>query len=416
LPFYQKVQIMICTIYSRETGFNRVMAILRQVYPKAVIELSEQDEFQIAMVELKGGLFSAAKTFKIGYRERKSPSLQLMSTDDCPLCVNLKGMYGLVGSLPTTLPQLKDQLLRKIQTLNCEFSVIREQGEPKDIKELIARFAHDLDAILFVQPGTVISRSGGQHFLNKDLKLIIDGQGSCEIDHLDVEADMGVDYRETTELTEDQVERKRKSEEELEQRKFKINRNLPYIESEDETTIRSPKEIAERVVVLAVINLVAFDNIPPEEGIDYLEKYALWSLVTPGESEFLANPSAEKKTSETWKSECIWTLMWALKKIDRLGFPDELGNLENIPPEDYPIGIDKDPNDFIDSVKETRTKAEILDASDLYYRLDWACVDARINAREFEGANPGVVYERHYALNWLTNYMEAEWDDITCDT
>jgi uncharacterized protein DUF4272 len=28
----------------------------------------------------------------------------------------------------------------------------------------------------------------------------------------------------------------------------------------------------------------------------------------------------------------------------------------------------------------------------------------------------GVVYERHYALNWLIGYMGREWDDVTTDT
>jgi hypothetical protein len=27
-----------------------------------------------------------------------------------------------------------------------------------------------------------------------------------------------------------------------------------------------------------------------------------------------------------------------------------------------------------------------------------------------------VVYERHYALNWLTGYMDQDWDDISTDT
>ncbi|MDF1551166.1 MAG: DUF4272 domain-containing protein, partial [Bacteroidales bacterium] len=65
---------------------------------------------------------------------------------------------------------------------------------------------------------------------------------------------------------------------------------------------------------------------------------------------------------------------------------------------------------------ETRSKSEILDANDLYYRLDWACVDARINNSNLSEVNQGVVFERHYALNWLINYMNQEWDDVSCDT
>ncbi|WP_082527761.1 DUF4272 domain-containing protein [Peribacillus butanolivorans] len=28
----------------------------------------------------------------------------------------------------------------------------------------------------------------------------------------------------------------------------------------------------------------------------------------------------------------------------------------------------------------------------------------------------GVVYERHYTLNWLVNYMEQEWEEVRTDT
>jgi len=29
---------------------------------------------------------------------------------------------------------------------------------------------------------------------------------------------------------------------------------------------------------------------------------------------------------------------------------------------------------------------------------------------------PGVIYERHYALNWMIRYGEQEWDDVSFDT
>jgi len=151
-------------------------------------------------------------------------------------------------------------------------------------------------------------------------------------------------------------------------------------------------------------------------AVEYLKLFDLWELVTPDEKAFLADPKEEKKKQETWKCERIWKLLWALKKIDSLGFPDQLCNLDNLPAGSYPIGKEKIPGDFINAATTVRSKAEILDAVDLYYRLDWACVDARINHVQITGVNPGVVYERHYALNWLIRYMEQEWDDVSCDT
>jgi hypothetical protein len=54
--------------------------------------------------------------------------------------------------------------------------------------------------------------------------------------------------------------------------------------------------------------------------------------------------------------------------------------------------------------------------ADLYYLIDWACIDARIKGEEMVRANPCVFYERHFALNWLIGRQGVEWDEITCDT
>lgn len=214
----------------------------------------------------------------------------------------------------------------------------------------------------------------------------------------------------------EELSRKEKSEEILKKEDIKINFNLPHIETDEETTLRTSEEIAKRVTVLAVTNLIAFDSIEPEEAIDYLKDCDLWDYTTPGEKDFLNDPTEYKKSQESWKCECIWVLLWALKKVDSLPFPNELCDLNDIPAENYPVGGDIDPNDFINAPHELRSKSEILDAADLYYRYDWACVDARINNIEMTTIDPGIVYERHYALNWLITYMDQDWDDVSCDT
>lgn len=407
---------MICTIYSHYIGFERITNIIKNAYPKAILKITTQEEFQIAEITFKGGLLSAASKIKIAYRQRVKPSYQLLEEDDCALSKNLKGLYGYVSSLPSKNEKVKDLFLHKILTLNCEFSVIQETGNSKELKSLIQSLADELDAILFVQPNTLISKSNGQHFLDGKLNLIIDGQGNCEINDLAVKIDAVYFDGDQEKISGDQKTRKLKSEKIIEDSKIKTNKNLPYIESEDSTIIRPVREIAQRVSILAMTNLVAFNTVSNLEVIEYLKKFGLWDFVTPKEKVFLANPTEEAKNLETWKCEGIWTLMWALKKVDNLGFPNELCSLKNIAANDYPISEGKDPNDFINSVHEIRNKSEILDANDLYYRLDWACVDARIKNTTLSKVNPGVVYERHYALNWLINYMNQDWDDISCDT
>jgi hypothetical protein len=220
----------------------------------------------------------------------------------------------------------------------------------------------------------------------------------------------------TKNTTDKELTRKEKSEKVIKEKGIKINYNLPNIESEKETTLRTPKEVAQRVVVLATTNMVAFNGMTGPDAIDYLKKYKLWNVTTPNEKDFLSNPTQDKKSQETWKCEGIWILMWSLKIVDDPIFPNQMCDLNQIPSEKYPIQKGKDPNSFIKSFKEIRSKKEILDITDLYYRLDWACVDARINKKDIKNLNSGVVYERHYALNWLINYMEQKWDDITTDT
>lgn len=217
-------------------------------------------------------------------------------------------------------------------------------------------------------------------------------------------------------INEEGLSRKERTEEILKKEGIKINFNLPHIETEEETTLRTSEEIARRLTVLAVTNLIAFDSIEPQEAIDYLKEHDLWDFVTPDEKDFLNDPTEHKKSQESWKCECIWILFWALKIVDTLPFPDELCDLNDIPAEHYPVGGDLNPNDFINRKYEVRSKSEILDAADLYYRYDWACVDARINNLEMETIDSGIVYERHYALNWLITYMDQDWDDVSCDT
>lgn len=403
---------MICTIYSHHLGLEKIKEIFLSHVPQGNFS-SNNDVLEF---EIKGGILSPSKKITIFYRERAEPSYKIPEVDDSELTANLKGLYGFVNSLPAENEKVKGLFLHKIQTLNAEFSISQDKGEVKELKAIIKDLAKEFDAVLFVKPKTIISKSHTQHFLDKDLNLIIDTNGNCEIDELPVHINSEYFDNNQNEVDEDQIQRKAKSEEILERENVKINRHLPCVESESETTLRTPREIAERVSVLAVTNLVAFNSISAQEAIEYLQNYKLWDFVTEGEKEFLANPTDDKKAYESWKCEGIWTLMWALNKVEKLDFPNEFCNLENINSEDYPVGKDKDPFDFINSINTSKSKSEILDAADLYYRFNWACVDERIKGNQIENINPGIVYERQYALNWLINYMDQDWDNVTCDT
>ncbi|WP_103069660.1 DUF4272 domain-containing protein [Aquimarina sediminis] len=404
-----------CTIYSHELCFDNIIPEIQKVFPKSKVSTSKQDEQRVIQVAIKDGLFKPKKEFQISYRERSKPSYQI-SEIDSPLTQNLSGMSGFVSSLPAANEKIKGLLFQKIQTLNSEFPILSHGNLDDELRILTQNICQSCDGIVFTQPDTNISKSETQHFLDKDLNLILDTNGNSEIDNLDVKINAVYFDGEQKEPSEDQKKRKSKSEVFLKEHQIKINNNLPFTKSEKDISIRTPKEIAERVTLLATTNMVAFNNITGEQALEYLEKYNLLEKATPKEIDFLNNPTDETKSYETWKCECIWVLMWALEIVENLGFPDTLAALDKIPSEKYPIGKDIDPNLFINSIDSSRLKSEILDANDLYYRLDWASVDARVKGEEVHNMHPGVVYERHYALNWLIQYMDQDWDDISCDT
>ena len=71
--------------------------------------------------------------------------------------------------------------------------------------------------------------------------------------------------------------------------------------------------------------------------------------------------------------------------------------------------------DFIETA-QLRSVSEILDETDRIYRIHWAVREAQLKEQPVPaGLDPDVVWERHYALNWLTWYAD-EWDDVTTDT
>jgi Domain of unknown function (DUF4272) len=104
-------------------------------------------------------------------------------------------------------------------------------------------------------------------------------------------------------------------------------------------------------------------------------------------------------------------MLWALGFVDDLARPDKICDVPNAVALLRDLGRDG----FLKKAK-LRPMREILDAADLIYREHWATTEARIKNQPAPGGlDPGVVQERHYALNWLIGYSDQEWDNVTID-
>jgi hypothetical protein len=143
---------------------------------------------------------------------------------------------------------------------------------------------------------------------------------------------------------------------------------------------------------------------------------AAW--LSPKERAFLktkSSPDSEYRKWEcdiTWRYESLWVLLWALGFVAKLPYPSTQcnANVVNDIFNEYSI------EEFFD-YPITRSHSDILDQADLHYRYHWAVTDARIRGDAVPALlEPSVVFERHYALNWLIGYQGQEWDDITTDT
>ena len=211
------------------------------------------------------------------------------------------------------------------------------------------------------------------------------------------------------------LQRKERNGQSLKSLGVPVNPDLPRLESDAEAKFRDPKEIARRAIILYFVISVAHGT-NRETASSWLKDEGLWNLVSPKEKEFLEsdNPTKQQIIASTWRAESLTVLLWALGKIEKLELPRELCDTDVV--QDLMSWTEEDSCATFVNRSELRPPFEILDETDLIYRIHWAVVDARLNGKVVPaGFDPGVVYERHYALNWVTCYSD-DWDDVTTDT
>jgi hypothetical protein len=209
-------------------------------------------------------------------------------------------------------------------------------------------------------------------------------------------------------------ERKEYSNKFLKQKGVPVLEHLPLVEDYREAKFRNEKEVAKKAVVLYGLIYVAHGEKTSKEMIDYFKKYNLWNSVSPEERQYLEkeNKTSEDNNPMTWRIENLNVLLWALGNFQTLSFPTTICNFSNY--SNLP-DLEVDPTPWIENSK-LRDKEDILNQTDLIYRIHWATRDAGLKGKTMPaGLSEDIVMERHFALNWLTVYAE-DWDEITTDT
>lgn len=210
------------------------------------------------------------------------------------------------------------------------------------------------------------------------------------------------------------LERKRRIEAILQEEGVPFIADLPVVEDHETAHIRSLEEVAWRAMALNIV-AVKGEGLEQSRVLEIIDQYQLTNAFTHKERAFVFNEEASDhdRIQFTWRYECYWVLLWALKYVTELGRPDHVCDV----PQAVGVMVDRSSAEFIRDA-QLRTADEILDEVDLIYRYDWACVDAKLKGRAAPARlDAGVVVERHYSLNWLIGYGgNAEWDDVSTDT
>jgi hypothetical protein len=399
-----------CTIYSHAINFEAIEPIVKKHLPKASVKRQDLNGEKVLLIVSKKGFLGRKYKATIKGRKRVNPSYQLDKVE-CPLCQNLMGMQNYVTSLPAQDKNIQSLLLQKIATLNSETSFMVEPYVSEDFEKILREILQELDGLLFTPPTSLFSKSEHQQFLNKDFELILDSIGVSEVAQLEIAIDAKYYDQPKIEYTAAQTKRKAKSEAILQKHQVKINTNLPCTANLTQDKLRSQDEIVDRIYALAIITARA-------EGISMSELQTIISdkeitQLSPYENHVLNNEiPADELSALTWRYESLFLLCWLINKVDSLPYPSDMCAIDSFL---GPI-LDQSRANFTSNIK-LRSKEEIADALDLIYRMNWACVDARIKSETPSGElHPGIVYERHYTLNWLTLHQQQAWDDVTTDT
>lgn len=189
--------------------------------------------------------------------------------------------------------------------------------------------------------------------------------------------------------------------------------HLPPVAADEEALLRDADEVAERAVALLAVALRG-EGMESDAVLGILRDHGFEEALSPKEAAFLnaAAPTPHERTQFAWRYEGLYALLWALGHFPALKSPGEICDVPEVAGKMKEIGL----RELVAGAR-LRPLPEILEELDFTYRCHWAVVDARANDRPAPpGLDPGVVYERHYALNWLTGYGDEEWDDVSTDT
>lgn len=313
---------------------------------------------------------------------------------DPALVDHLHGFVGYVNQAGDgQMTQSRYHLMRHVQRVRQHFSF---QVDDADFGAL-AQWAEQANAVCFMADGSVRDPHG----------RVLISQGEPAIDD-----DAQVPY------PPDALQRRAQQSSLLTAQGIRVPPSLPPVPGEAEARVRDAAVVSRRMLALFAVALraeiLATGDTPP--SLDEVETRlpGVAAALSPQERAFFAHaaPDAQALANFGWRYEALAVLQWALGLADTLPEPSALCAV--------PLAAQRALDNAQAAERTTlarRPLPELLDTLDRHLRLHWAVRQAGRSGQPLPaGIVPGVVYERHYALNWLLHFEDAEWDEVETPT
>lgn len=337
----------------------------------------------------------------------------------------IQGTWTHFYEVKTGAVDVKTNLLYQIgwstAFLLVEYAFIPDEDLDKkvDIEDMFVQTLDNLEGVMLIQDEEDQIFCQGEY--GERLLVLSDTGGSAFRRYLPYQAAV---LKAGGSISQEQYDRRMRSRNVLEEQCIYVPAAYPVIERAKDISCPSSEDIAKRAVALLCVSVYSEFLLSregsPEKAQEFVEdiidRYDAREFFSPKEWAYLSNPETTKqeKVNFAWQYENLLVMEWALGLVDKLDFPDHICDVAQV------VGMIRDCDSIEEIVKKAkpRTPKELLDASDLIFCLDWACVNARIYKLPAPaGMEGGVVAERHKSLNWLTGYGDAApWDEVRTDT
>lgn len=336
--------------------------------------------------------------------------------DKRQLGAHITGMEGFFLKAPIADEELKKSLVQQMiyfnSVIGIEFTVDGNKDRTDCLVISVYLLATNLKGFV-LHPNMYLYRG--------DRKLLISADGKTDFTEYAPEGDSTFMDKDIPEEQAD-VDRRLRSVEKCKKMGLPVMETLKASVYESECVIPSKEDIVHRLAcIFAAAVCSEACNYEPDKAAGMVkgmlseleEKYFVSKYFSNEEREYTQNPlnHPDMHPKFGWRYEGCAVLLWALG-LWELGEPTKICDAGE-------VGKILWNNDFnsLCEISSVKSKEEILDMQDLILRYDWACVDARIKGQEMKIVDGEIVYEWHYALNWLTNAnYTADWDSIRPDT